>query len=180
MFALVATELILSTTNGAIEPTPVTSRPILVLLLNQVISAPGMLEVRFIRGVVVPWQKVRLGLSVIFGAGLTGILNVTGFPEQPIMVGIMLIFADTTMLVLLTAGNEGINDTGIALKYGTPMKVPVYDQKNAVLGLGPLSGMMMVPSLGQTRSGSVTGLAIGNGITSTFSVYTLRSEDVMV
>jgi hypothetical protein len=96
------------------------------------------------------------------------------------MVGITLILAVTIMLVLLTAGNEGINETGIGLKYGTPMKVPVYDQKNSVPGLGPLSGMMIVPSLGQTRSGSVTGLAIGNGTKSTFSVYTLRLEDVMV
>jgi hypothetical protein len=54
MFALVATKLILSTTNGAIEPTPVTPKPILGLSLNQVIWAPGMLEVRFISGVVVP------------------------------------------------------------------------------------------------------------------------------
>ena len=54
MLALIATELILSTTNGVIEPTPVTPRPILVLLLNQVICAPATLEVKFISGVVVP------------------------------------------------------------------------------------------------------------------------------
>ena len=66
-----------------------------------------------------------MGLSVILGAGLTRILNKTGFPEQPIMVGITLILADTIILVLLTAGNEGIDETGVELKYGTPIKVPV-------------------------------------------------------
>jgi hypothetical protein len=107
-------------------------------------------------------------------------LNKAGFPEQPIMVGITLILAVSIMLVLLTAGNEGINETGIGLKYGTPMKVPVYDQKNSVPGLGPLSGMMIVPSLGQTRSGSVTGLAIGKGTTRTSNVYTLLVVEVIV
>jgi hypothetical protein len=41
------------------------------------------------------------------------------------MVGITLILADTIILVLLTAGNEGIDETGVELKYGTPIKVPV-------------------------------------------------------
>jgi hypothetical protein len=144
MLAVVATTPIFSAAKGAIEPTPEVTRPILGLLLNQLIIDPGIFDVRLISGVVVPWQKVRLGLSVILGAGLTRKLNKTGLPAQPIIVGIMLIFADCITLVLLTAGNAGIADTGIVLNVGKPMKVVKYDQKNSVFGLGPLRGIILV------------------------------------
>jgi predicted membrane protein len=140
--------LLVAVKEGIALPDPLAPMPIVILLFVQVYVVPATLLVNISVVVLALLHTVWLvGVTVIFGVGLTVIVNVDEAPVQLLAVGVTVIVATTGAAPLLVAVKEAILPAPEAAR---PIEVVLFVQLNTVPLTAPLNVSVVVAAPLQT------------------------------